>query len=293
MMNKTMYAICMAGLMGFNIAPAYALSYTYESGANTGFYESTSVTADSISNSSNITVGSDGTITAYTDENVTSKPLSSFTLPVGEYPDSWGKETDIAIAQNSIFPNALAPTTQMSNVAGNIQYDTGRINSSALPTPSTSSATSNINNYTGTGYASGVSTKDLPMQSVASDGAIGHISIPSVGISEYIYEDTSTASMRKGVAHFDETPGWEGNVGLAGHNRGSYETFGGLKNISLGSVVNYTTAYGTKQYKVVYIGTCSTTDTSGLLQDGSNKITMYTCVENNPSLKRIVVAVEV
>ena len=70
MMNKTMYAICMAGFIGFNIAPAYALSYTYESGANTGFYESTSVTADSISNSSNITVGSDGTITAYANGNV-------------------------------------------------------------------------------------------------------------------------------------------------------------------------------------------------------------------------------
>ena len=54
----------------------------------------------------------------------------------------------------------------------------------------------------------------------------------------------------------------------------------------------YTTLYGTRNYVVSDISYCATTDTSGLLQDGTNKLTMYTCKANDPSVKLRVTAVE-
>lgn len=286
-------------MMSSAVMPAFAQEYNYSSGASTQFYQSTSTSANSIANSSKIVVGSDGTIAANTTGNVAKPPISSLQLPVGEYPDSWGKETDIAIAQNSIFPNVLAPTTQMSNANGSVQYDVSRMNSAALPTPNQMSyytggnAQGTATTYANGAYAMGVTTKEAPMQSIKEDGTIAHLEIPSVGISEDIYETTSDESMKKGLGHFNATSGWEGNIGLAGHNRGTYGRMYKLENLKVGDTMTYTTSYGTKTYRVVTISTCSTTDTTGLLQDGTNKITLYTCVKNNPSIKRMVVAQQV
>lgn len=96
--------------------------------------------------------------------------------------------------------------------------------------------------------------------------------------------------MNKGIAHFDSTSGWLGNVGLAGHNRGSSAAFHGLKNVQVGDSVKYTTAYGTLTYVVSSVTTVAVTDTSGLQQDGTNKLTMYCCVENQPQIRLCVVA---
>ena len=139
----------------------------------------------------------------------------------------------------------------------------------------------------------GVTTQEAPMDKITSGGAIAKVEIPSIGVSELVYEGTSNESMRSGRGHFAETSGWEGNIGLAGHNRGTYGVFENLSSLKIGDLITYTTAYGVKQYKVMSISTCSATDTSGLLQDGTNKLTLYTCVANQPSIRRMVVAVQV
>lgn len=286
-------ALAVMAMAGNCVVPAFALEYNYTTDPYDGFYKSTSADDDAIANSDTIVVGSDGTIAAGTQENVSSSPFSSFTLPIGQYPDSWGKETDIAIAQNTIFPNVLAPTAQMTNVNAPVKYDMGRINSSALPTPIMSQQYSGSSyNYAG-GNMMGVTTQEAPMDKITSGGAIAKVEIPSIGVSELVYEGTSNESMRSGLGHFAETSGWEGNIGLAGHNRGTYGVFENLSSLKIGDLITYTTAYGVKQYKVMSISTCSATDTSGLLQDGTNKLTLYTCVANQPSIRRMVVAVQV
>ena len=233
--------------------------------------------------SGTIIVGADGTIG--TDESVVpnSSPLSVLDLPVGEYPDSWGSATDIAIAQNTVFPNAYAPTTQWSNVPGFVAFDTTMVSSGALPTGAETLASI---------YASATTnaTAMHAMPAITKGGAIGQLQIPSVGISQYVYEGTSTANMRRGLAHFDCTSGWMGNIAVAGHNRGSWAHFRTLKDVNYGDTVTYTTAYGTATYRVTSISYCSTYNTSGLLQDGTNKITMYTCKAGDSSQKLCVVA---
>lgn len=264
--------------------PAFALEYDYSSEVpGEQFYQATTVGTDAAADSGTIVVGADGTIGTDESNLPNSSPLSVLDLPVGEYPDAWGSATDIAIAQNTIFPNAYAPTTQWSNIAGWAGYDTVKVSSGALPT----GAEMNFN----AAYGATNATAAAPMPAITQGGAIGRLSIPSIGLDKYIYEGTSQSNMAKGIAHFNCTSGWDGNIALAGHNRPtSTAAFAKLKDVSYGDVIYYTTAYGTRTYVVTSIATCATTDTSGLLQDGVNKLTMYTCKMNQPSVKLMVTA---
>jgi len=286
--------------------PAFALEYNFESDApGRTFYQSTSTDQNYIADSGQIVVGMDGTVSSGVTGNVSSSPLSVLDLPVGEYPDAWGSATDVAIAQNSVYPNELGPTTQTVGIY--IPTFTPTVDSGALPT-GYNYLPAAVNGYgvygvnSHTGYAvdangnilhgaMGVATNVSPMPTITKGGAIARLQIPSIGLNKYVYEGTTQSNMSKGIAHFDSTSGWTGNIALAGHNRPvSWAAFAKLKDVKLGDTVTYTTAYGTATYVVSNITTCATTDTSGLLQDGTNKITMYTCKANQPEVKLCVVA---
>ena len=86
---------------------------------------------------------------------------------------------------------------------------------------------------------------------------------------------------------------YNGNVGLFGHNRGNHPYFGKLKNVKIGDIVKYKTAIGTKTYKVTFVGAISYTDFSYLNEMGDNRITLITCIANQPSLRLCVQAVEI
>jgi len=327
--NRIASLLLSAAIASSMAVPAFAVEYNYDA-TDTGqkFFQATSVGTDAAADSDTIVVGSDGTIG--TDEsNLPSNntPMSVQQLPVGDLPDGWGMATDVAIAQNTVFPNALAPTTQWSGISGVVGYDNYNINSGALPTGyqqmieslpklagvtpvyglpnATPIYTGGVYGYyafgnylynplSGAYYAySTAATALTPMPKLNDKTtAIGKLSIPAVGMNKYVYEGTGSSPLAKGVGHFDCTPGWNGNVGLAGHNRGYNGTaaFLKLKDVEYGDLVYYTTAYGTRTYQVTSIETVSVNDTSGLAQDGSYKLTMYTCKANQPDVKLKVVA---
>ena len=54
-------------------------------------------------------------------------------------------------------------------------------------------------------------------------GHLGRLEIPVLDLSAKIYEGTGSATLAKGVGHFDETSIWGGNVCLAAHNRGDQQ----------------------------------------------------------------------
>lgn len=49
-----------------------------------------------------------------------------------------------------------------------------------------------------------------------SDGSVGTLVIPKLGIRFNAYEGTDSAAMSKGVGHFPSTSAWQGNIGLCG-----------------------------------------------------------------------------
>ena len=77
------------------------------------------------------------------------------------------------------------------------------------------SETDSLGGYTGGGadaaYGSGyTSTSGMKY----SDGSIGKLSIPSIGVNKKVYDGETIANMRLGAAHFEGTSGWDGNVAM-------------------------------------------------------------------------------
>ena len=63
---------------------------------------------------------------------------------------------------------------------------------------------------------------ELTQNFLLSNGAVGKISIPAIGVKNYyLWEGETTASMKKGLGHFIGTSVWNGNVAVCGHNRGA------------------------------------------------------------------------
>ena len=124
------------------------------------------------------------------------------------------------------------------------------------------------------------------------DGSIGKLQIPRLDLKVTVYEGETNESMKKGVGHFTFTSAWDGNVGIAGHNRGSSDYLNGIWKLKNGDEVIYTTKYGKRVYEVYSIEKISDTDYSLLNWSDRNIITLITCVENVSGQRWAVQAAE-
>lgn len=130
----------------------------------------------------------------------------------------------------------------------------------------------------------------LPDGMYRSDGSIGTLKIPSLSLTVKVYEEESLENLSKGAGHFKSTSCWDGNVAVAGHNRGVTNHFGQIHTLSTGAKITYTTVYGTRTYEVFYVGTISETDFTRLQRTDDNIITLITCVRDVPDLRWCVQA---
>jgi LPXTG-site transpeptidase (sortase) family protein len=99
--------------------------------------------------------------------------------------------------------------------------------------------------------------------------------------------------MSKGVGHFPSSSAWNGNVAICGHNRGAKYTIGSVKDLSAGDTIQYETSMGTRTYAVTYVGIIDWTDWSYLEATSDNRITIITCLANQPTKRVCVQAREV
>lgn len=133
----------------------------------------------------------------------------------------------------------------------------------------------------------------LPDGLYYSDGSIGTLSIPKLGVSAKVYEEESLENLAKGIGHFKSTSCWDGNVGFAAHNRGLADYFGQIHTLKNGDRINYTTKLGTRTYEVYFVGQISETDYSRLGRTDDNIVTLVTCVRDVPTLRWCVQAREI
>lgn len=119
------------------------------------------------------------------------------------------------------------------------------------------------------------------------------IEIPAISLTANISEGIDEQTLNKYVGHFSATPKIEGNVGLAAHNRG-YEVnyFANLKYLKGGEEIIYTYGEITKTYVVEKNIKISEIDWSYLENSNKNKITLITCIENQPEYRRCIQATE-
>ena len=125
------------------------------------------------------------------------------------------------------------------------------------------------------------------------DGSIGTLKIPSLNINMKVWEGETNTSMAKGLGHYSSTSGWDGNIGVCGHNRGAKYTIGSIKDLEIGDTITYTTIYGTRTYEVVLVKTISNSDWSYLQATADNRITLTTCLANQPEKRICVQAVQI
>ena len=126
-----------------------------------------------------------------------------------------------------------------------------------------------------------------------SDGSLGTLKIPSIGLTVKVFEGTGSAPLLKGAGHFEGTSIWDGNVPIAGHNRGVRNDFGKIHTLKSGDIITFTTVLGTRTYAVNSVTKVSVNDVSGLEPTAANMITLYTCVENQPAYRWCVTGVAV
>jgi len=126
-----------------------------------------------------------------------------------------------------------------------------------------------------------------------TDGSIGTLTVSKLNRTIKVYDGETDENMRNGIGRFVSTSAWDGNVGLAAHNRGSAAHFNFVKDLDIGDRLVFTTLYGTRTYEVYNKERIGETDTSALRWSAENMLTLITCVENEPSQRWLVQAREV
>lgn len=119
------------------------------------------------------------------------------------------------------------------------------------------------------------------------------IIIPKISLKAEISEGTSKEIMDKYVGHFEETSRKNGNIGLAAHNRGySVNYFGEIKKLKEGDEIIYKFYDFEKTYIVTENKIIKDIDWSYLEETKDNRITLITCVENEPEYRRCIQGIE-
>ena len=131
--------------------------------------------------------------------------------------------------------------------------------------------------------------EDLLFQ-IDGKNVLGVIEIDDINYEGLIYEGTSMQTLAKGVGHFENTPYFEGNVCLAAHNTNKF--WAKLHTLKEGSLINYYSFLGTKQYKVFNISSVSETDWSNLENTEENTLTLITCIKGQKDNRLCVQAKE-
>lgn len=125
-----------------------------------------------------------------------------------------------------------------------------------------------------------------------SKGKLGTIEIPALKINYTITEGTSNENMKYGAGHVIDSSIWDGNVCLAGHNRGAQNNFGKIHTLKSGDKIVLNTQYGTRIYKVSTVDKVLETNMNCLSRTTDNRITLITCVANERDYRYVVTAYE-
>lgn len=126
------------------------------------------------------------------------------------------------------------------------------------------------------------------------DSIIGILTIEKIGLVATVKEGTTNDILLEYIGHIEETATYDGNVGLAGHNRGCENSyFARLNELETGDLIKYKTKFFDRTYIVDNIQVIYETDWSLLQSTEENKLTMITCISNKREQRLCVQATEI
>ena len=116
-----------------------------------------------------------------------------------------------------------------------------------------------------------------------------YIEIPTISLKAPITEGTTKEILDNYVGHFEESPSKKGNVCLAAHNRGYKNNyFENLKKLKIGDEIFYKNNEYEEKYIVSKHEIIKDTDWVNLENTKEDKITLITCVENEPNYRKCI-----
>ena len=122
---------------------------------------------------------------------------------------------------------------------------------------------------------------------------IGTLTIEKIGLNGKVKEGSTSSVLENYIGHIEETSKYDGNVGLAAHNRGNkYSYFARINELDNGDEIKYQTQYGQRTYVVNSKKEILETDWNPLKSTKENKLTLITCIKNKVNQRLCVEAVE-
>ncbi len=119
------------------------------------------------------------------------------------------------------------------------------------------------------------------------------IRIPKINLIAPIKEGTSEKILNEYVGHFEETACMSGNVGLAAHNRGyPVNYFENVKLLEIGDEIYYLYKGKEIKYIINFKEIIEYTNWNYLKNTEDNRLTLITCIENQPKYRLCVQAIE-
>jgi len=121
--------------------------------------------------------------------------------------------------------------------------------------------------------------------------AIARISIPAIGVSEYVVEGTDVASLRKGPGHYPETPlpGDAGTTAIAGHRTTYGAPFRKIDQMKRGQRITVDMPDGRFVYRVERTKIVDDQDLSVLDRVGYQRLVLSACHPLYSAAQRIIV----
>lgn len=136
--------------------------------------------------------------------------------------------------------------------------------------------------------------EEFENKNTQDEDIIGEIIIPKINLIAKIKEGVENKTINQYVGHFEETSKWDGNIGLAAHNRGSniQAYFSDIKSLQKNDIIIYKTQELQRKYLVQTITIIKETNWDYLQPTEDNRITLITCVNNQPEYRLCVQAIE-
>lgn len=149
----------------------------------------------------------------------------------------------------------------------------------------------NLNNHNSNNLSNNILNSNISKQlSTKSEEKVEwYIEIPTISLKAPITEGTTKEILDSYVGHFEESPTKKGNVCLAAHNRGYKNNyFENLKKLKIGDEIFYKNNEYEEKYIVSKHEIIKDTDWVNLENTKEDKITLITCVENEPNYRRCI-----
>ena len=88
-------------------------------------------------------------------------------------------------------------------------------------------------------------------EDIIQEDVLGILTIEKIGLKAVVKEGSNNEVLKEYIGHIENTSIYDGNVGLAAHNRGNkYSYFARINELEKGDCITYQTKFYTRKYQV-------------------------------------------